>query len=60
MGTDLSDLDGVILEVLDGEDAYGRPIVRASASIWDVDDIGEEYVRDLVVNELAHELEVDA
>lgn len=46
---------GVILEMLDGEDAYGSPIVRGVASVWGVDDTAEEYVRDLV-GELATEL----
>jgi hypothetical protein len=49
---------GVILELLQGEDAYHRPIVVKVASLWGVDDVGREYLKD-VVSELAVELEVD-
>ena len=46
---------GVIVELLDGHDAYGEPIVRDVASLWGVDDIADEYVRS-VVADLVEEL----
>lgn len=49
---------GYIIEVLDGEDAYARPIVREVASIWSVEPFADRgYVRSLVSDLLA-ELEV--
>lgn len=46
---------GIILELLDGEDAYHRPIVVDVASLWGIDDVGSEYVRE-IVGELVGEL----
>jgi hypothetical protein len=48
---------GVILELLQGEDAYHRPIVVESASLWGIDSLDNGYIHE-VVSELADELEV--
>jgi hypothetical protein len=48
---------GVSLELLEGEDAYGRPIVRRVASLWGIDSLANGYLAE-VVSELAAELEV--
>lgn len=39
---------GVILEVLEGEDAYGRPIVREADSLWGVVGHDHDYLREIV------------
>lgn len=46
---------GVVVEVLDGEDAYHRPIVRDVASLWGIDSLDDtdllaEYVSDLLID----------
>lgn len=46
---------GVILERLDGEDAYGRPIVTQTASLWGIDSLENGYLAE-VVRDLADEL----
>jgi hypothetical protein len=48
---------GVILELLQGEDAYHRPIVVESASLWGIDSLDNGYIHE-VVSELADELGV--
>lgn len=45
----------VILELLDGEDAYGRPIVVESTSLGGVDSVDPQYLLE-IVGELASEL----
>lgn len=46
---------GIILELLDGEDAYGRPIVVEQASLWGIDDVSPEFVCQ-IVGELVGEI----
>ncbi len=46
---------GLILELLDGTDAYGHPIVVETASLWGVDNLDAENVR-FIVADLASEL----
>ena len=47
---------GIILEVLQGEDAYRRPIVVAEASLWGVEwDVDAAYLAE-VVSDLVHAL----
>lgn len=46
---------GVILEVLDGEDAYHRPIVTKTASLWGIDSFDHGYLTE-VLGDLATEL----
>ena len=46
---------GVILERLDGTDAYGRDIVTDVASLWGIDSLADSYLRE-VVKDLAHDL----
>jgi len=47
---------GVILEVLDGTDAYNRPIVTKAQSLWRIEsDYDPEYLAE-VVRDLANEL----
>jgi hypothetical protein len=46
---------GVIVELLDGEDAYHRPIVREVASLWGIDSLDNGYLRE-VVGDLLSEL----
>lgn len=46
---------GVILEVLEGKDAYRRDIVTKSASLWGIDSLENGYLLE-VVAELAAEL----
>lgn len=41
---------GVILELCDGVDHYGRPIVRDAASLWGIDSTDPAYVRDVVAD----------
>lgn len=41
---------GVVLELLDGLDAYDRPIVQEVASLWGIDDTAPEYVREVVAD----------
>jgi hypothetical protein len=38
---------GIILELCQGEDAYGKPIVIKSASTWGVDELYPELLEDL-------------
>jgi hypothetical protein len=48
---------GVVLEVLQGTDAYDRPIVTHSASLWAIESLERDYLA-TVVGELATELEL--
>ena len=47
---------GVILELCEGEDHYGAPIVRDSASLWGIDSLENGYLL-TVVGELWGELD---
>lgn len=47
---------GVIVERLDGLDAYGRDIVVAVASLWGIDSLENGYLRE-VVGELLSEID---
>jgi hypothetical protein len=49
---------GVIVERLDGTDAYGRPIVTAVASLWGIGGLDEAYAAD-VIGDLLTELEAN-
>jgi len=46
---------GVIVEMLDGTDAYGRPIVANVASLWGISSLDNGYLSE-VVSELVDEL----
>jgi len=46
---------GVVLELCEGEDHYGAPIVRDSASLWGIDSLEDGYLL-TVVGELWGEL----
>ena len=48
---------GVILELCEGKDYYGKLIVVNSASLWGIDSLDNGYIHE-VVFELADELEV--
>jgi hypothetical protein len=48
---------GLIVEILNGTDAYGRPIVTNVASLWGIDSLETQYVRE-IVTDLAAELGV--
>ena len=48
---------GVTLELLEGRDAYGRPIVTRTASLWGIDSLDNGYLAE-VVGELVAELEL--
>lgn len=47
---------GVILELLDGADAYGMPIVVEEQSLWGIDSVDGGYLKD-VVSDLFAEME---
>ena len=47
---------GVVLELCEGEDHYGAPIVRDSASLWGIDSLEDGYLL-TVVGELWGELD---
>lgn len=44
---------GVILELLDGTDAYGRPIVKEVASLWGIDGLDNGYLLSVLSDLLA-------
>lgn len=46
---------GVVLEQLEGSDAYGRPVVVAVASLWGIDSLENGYLAE-VVGELYNKL----
>ena len=48
---------GVTLELCDGTDAYGRPVVRDVASLWGIDSLDNGYLAE-VISELAGELDI--
>ena len=48
---------GVILELCEGKDHYGKLIVKNSASLWGIDSLDNGYITE-VVRELASELGV--
>ena len=48
----------VTLELLEGKDAYGRPIVTRTASLWGIDSLDNGYLAE-VVRELIDELELE-
>jgi hypothetical protein len=48
---------GVVLELCDGADAYGRPVVSAVASLWGIDSLEDGYLAE-VVKDLAAELPI--
>src|SRR5258708_24402875 len=41
---------GVVLELLDGIDAYGKPIVRNVASLWGIDSLADGYLADVLAD----------
>lgn len=47
---------GFIVELLEGEDAYHRPIVRESASLWGVEAFPTDEYRAEIVGELIDEV----
>ena len=49
---------GVIVEQLDGTDAYGVPIVVATASLWGIGGLDDESAVD-IISDLLTELEAD-
>lgn len=46
---------GVVLELLEGADGYGKPIVRKVASLWGIDSLEDGYLSE-VVSELWAEM----
>lgn len=50
---------GLVLEWLEGSDAYGRPIVRFSASLWGLEPFLDNAYRRTIVGELLGELEYE-
>lgn len=46
---------GVVLEILDGKDAYGTPVVVKTESLWGIDSLENGYLA-VVVKDLAQEL----
>ena len=46
---------GIVLELLDGRDAYNRPIVADIASLWGVDSLEDGYLAE-ILNDLVSEL----
>lgn len=50
---------GLVLELLDGRDAYGRPIVTKVVSLWGVDDISDvRFALDELLDELLDQSDV--
>jgi hypothetical protein len=49
---------GVVLELLDGVDAYNRPIVKEVASLWGIDSLENGYLASVLYDLLA-ELNLD-
>lgn len=49
---------GVILEVLDGRDAYHLPIVTDTASLWAIDSLEHGYLT-VLISDLIGELNID-
>ena len=49
---------GVILELCEGRDYYGKPVVINSASLWGIDSLDNGYIHE-VVRELADEMGVN-
>lgn len=47
---------GYILELLDGTDAYGRPIVRDTASLWGIEYGEDDAYRRTIIADLLEEL----
>jgi hypothetical protein len=50
-------MSGYLLEILDGEDAYGRPIVGHVASLWGIEPFPAREYQTEIVKELWSELE---
>lgn len=49
---------GLVLELCQGKDAYARPIVVRTASLWGIESTADDDYRRELINDLASELEL--
>jgi hypothetical protein len=53
-------MNGMVLELCDGTDAYGRPVVKDVASLWGIEPFADDGYRRKVIGDLLSELGIDS